>query len=232
MQQITQTVIPVLAAHATSTGDYEPLNGFMSKLGESMETDLSKFAIPSRQPSEPDPIQQEMQQATLAELQAKIDKLTAEAESIRMNADPSIKMAESEHQMNLKQSELSNKMALSEYQMGLKHAELGSKMDAANEALEMKAEANRQALELKGQAAMLDLANKSEQHRLKAEAADTKTLQSLDHADDTHQQALDHADDRAEQNLRAAQTNAFMKMINQGEMSAIRQANRDNPQLG
>lgn len=218
MQQITQTIIPVLAAHATTTGDYEPLNNFMSKLGETMETDMTAFAIPSQQPPEPDPVQQqmqqEMQQVQLAEAQAKVEKIMAEAESIRMNSDPSIKMAESEHQMGLKQAELENKMAASQHAMALK------------------SEQNQVALELKAQAAQLDLENKVEQHGLKLQAEGARSLQSLEHSDDLHQQALDHADDKAEQRLRDAQTNAFMKMINQGQMAAVRQTNRNNPQIG
>ena len=218
MQQITQTVIPVLASHATTTGDYEPLNAFMSKLGESMEMDLTSFAIPSQPPQEPDPeqqrIQQEMQQAHLEEIMAKVDKLMAEADSIRAGSDPSLKMAEFEHQAGIKQAELQNKL------------------DATQATLQMKHEAHLAALGIKDQAAQQDLAAKAGQHEIAMNAAGMRALQSLDHADDTHQQALDHNDDRAAQSLRTAAATAFMKMINQGQMAAVRQANRNNPQIG
>lgn len=61
IQSLQQYLLPVLQLFAQETGNTEPFNGFLEKIGEAMEMDTSQFAIPEWRP-ETDPEQAQLQQ--------------------------------------------------------------------------------------------------------------------------------------------------------------------------
>lgn len=82
IQRLSQVLLPELSKHADITGDTDPLNAFIQAMGLAMDQDTSSWNIPSRE-QEPDEAQQQAQQQIqeldMAERQARIEKLMADA---------------------------------------------------------------------------------------------------------------------------------------------------------
>ena len=81
MQQLTNQVLPVISQIASTTGNYEQLNAFITSLGESIEQDVSGWLVP---PPEPDEEQMQMQMQTQA---AELEKVSADADAKRADAE-------------------------------------------------------------------------------------------------------------------------------------------------
>jgi hypothetical protein len=86
-QALQQYLMPVLQMYAQSNGNYEPLNGFIKSIGESMEMDVSQFLMPS---TPPDPeqmkLQQQAQQTEIQETAASAQHKTAQAAKAKAEA--------------------------------------------------------------------------------------------------------------------------------------------------
>ena len=88
LQQLANQMLPVVSQICATTGDYAPLNAFLTDIGDSMEKDVSGWLINIQ---EPDPeqqqqqemLQQAMQSAELEKLESKSDANRAEAETKR-----------------------------------------------------------------------------------------------------------------------------------------------------
>jgi hypothetical protein len=143
INRISQFLFPELSKHAQITGDTVPINNFISDLGVAMDQDTNRWAIPSRQ-QEPDEQQMQLQQQQaeldLAEKQARVQKLTAEAENYA--ADSEARLAELDGMGDGEAgegAEMDRKAAEMQMNMQAKEMEsmLGIESMAAEKALEL-----------------------------------------------------------------------------------------------
>jgi len=99
IQRMSQFLMPEFSKHADITGDTEPLNNFIQDIGKAIDQDTSRWTIPSRK-QEPDEqqmaMQQQMQDLEMAERQAKIQKLVADAGSKQAIAEQVMSEASSD----------------------------------------------------------------------------------------------------------------------------------------
>lgn len=83
IQALQQYLTPLLQQYAQSSGDNEPLNNFLTKIGEAMEMDLSSVMLTRPWMPEPDPQQSELM---VAGQQAEVQKTAAQAEAASASA--------------------------------------------------------------------------------------------------------------------------------------------------
>ncbi len=83
VQGLQQYLLPIFQQYAQGSGDNEPLNNFLAKIGEAIEMDLSSLRLTQSWVPQPDPESAAlMKQAQEAE----VAKTSAEAESAKANA--------------------------------------------------------------------------------------------------------------------------------------------------
>jgi len=104
IQRMSQFLMPEFSKHADITGDTEPLNNFIQDIGSAIDQDTSRWMIPSRK-QEPDEeqmaIQQQMQELEMAERQAKIQRLVADAGNKQAMAEYTMSEANSDDQEDM-----------------------------------------------------------------------------------------------------------------------------------
>lgn len=141
INRISQFLFPELSKHADITGDTQPLNNFIEDLGAATEQDTSRWTVPDRR-QEPDEEQLEMQRQAqemeMAEKQAKIQKLTAEAGNY--DADSQARLARAEADM---QGESGDDMAMKAAEM-----EMNLMAKEAEEIMNLESMAAEKALDL------------------------------------------------------------------------------------
>lgn len=149
INRISQFLFPELSKHAEITGDTSPINNFIEDLGTAMDQDTGRWAIPSRQ-QPPDEQQQAMQQQAqeleMAERQAKIQKMTAEANNY--DADSQARIAELE-MMGESGDDMAVKAAEAEMNLRAKEAEqmMNLEATAAEKAIELQFQQDMQMLD-------------------------------------------------------------------------------------
>lgn len=229
LNQIQPTLMPVLAGHLAQHNDPKPLNGFIKALGDASEIEVDQFLIPEPAPDDQAiAMQQQMQQAELAEVQAKANKLNADAQSVQatgQNAayEAQMKAQESEHAMSLKEQEAALKAQAAEHAMQINQAETEVKVAGMDMANRSKAESAAQQMAIKQRqfefeqenkagAAVMNRDQQMQQARQKLALEILGGHQKMNQAEETHQQALTHADEKAEQDAQHA------NMINANRM--------------
>ena len=144
MQQLTNQVLPVISQIASTTGNYEQLNAFITSLGESIEQDVSGWLVPPPpDDGQEQQMQQQMQQQEMQLKQAEIDKITSESEANR--ADTQLKMASQSEGSEESQQQMQMDQAKSQQQMQMDQAKSQQQMQIAATAAQLKMETDRNA---------------------------------------------------------------------------------------
>jgi hypothetical protein len=117
LQEMMQYMLPVLQGYAQTTGNTEPLNAFLEKMGTAMEQDVAGWRFGPWAP-EPDPQMQQMQQMQMqldqakqeAEVQSKqIDAQKAQVELQKAQVETQRASIEAENQIGANQVEVESK---------------------------------------------------------------------------------------------------------------------------
>lgn len=151
IQRISQFLMPELSKHADITGDTEPLNNFIEDIGLAMDQDTTRWTIPSRQ-QEPDEnamaMQQQMQELDMAERQARVQKLMAEAGNKQAQGEAALAQIELDAQDNT-DAEMARKAMEMEMNLQAREMEEALKLDslAVENALDLQMKADMQQLE-------------------------------------------------------------------------------------
>jgi len=179
LQQLANQMLPVVSQICATTGDYAPLNAFLTDIGDSMEKDVSGWLINIQ---EPDPeqqqqqemLQQSMQAAELEKLASKSDANRAEAETKRSVAaqnsqesqQAAVKLSE---KLKINSAQAQQKMMnfdhMSQMNMAKMNNEQQQKMMSAQQMSQLNMAAlsqeNRQKMEIAGQQSQQKRANEA-----------------------------------------------------------------------
>jgi hypothetical protein len=154
-QQVIGIFMPVMQQYGAATGNYGPFNYLMRKWAEFHDADLEQAEIPP--PPEPDPAQQEMEQAmqqlTLEQAQADLEKTRADTESTLQAGAPDPVAAEIE--AGKAQLQMQMAAAKAEQDIGIKQSSsaLDLMQGQAKHEMEMQQGAERHMMEMAKQLA-------------------------------------------------------------------------------
>jgi hypothetical protein len=177
-QQVLQYFLGVVQQYGAGSGNYEPFNFLMQQWGNFHDADLSGAMIPPPQP--PSEAQQQMEQLTMQELQAKVEYLMAQAQA--KQADAQATMVEAQ----LKPQEMQMQMAVEQ----MRAQRESSKLEAEQASLGI--DMMRQQAELEGDLAQTQFAQQT-------------TLLDMLQDSERHAQEMDQDEERHEQELRQKQ---------------------------
>lgn len=106
LQSVVSYVVPALMQYGQATGDFEPWNGFIRSMANSMEMDTTEWEIPSQEPQQDGSAEAQQQQMAM-------QQQMAQEESAR-------KAAESEMNLKVKQVEAAIKQRAAEADLGMR----------------------------------------------------------------------------------------------------------------
>lgn len=167
LQEVAARILPVMQTYGESSGNYEPVNGFMKKWGELHDMDVDGMLIPPPDPNDPSTqLQQQLQQAEVMKTTAEAKKAEAEAQAnpmleLQMEAEMEQQKLAMEQQAQQQEAAIDLQKAEAELQMDIKRLEAELAMKKME--LQMKAQEHQMDMAFKQQESQVDLAVKKEQ---------------------------------------------------------------------
>lgn len=167
VQALQQYLTPLLQVYAQASGDNDPLNNFLQKIGESIEMDLTSIKLTRPWAPDPDPEQAELmkagQEAEVQKTQAQAE--AASASAIKFQADAAATMAE----IGGGQQDQTGP-AEAEHQQSLRHKEEdhNQKLISNNELLTQKLLFNEMEAQIRESALTSELTARKEQAKIQA----------------------------------------------------------------